>query len=41
VPPCRRSAVLQHALDRIHSRYGSRSLARGSQLAALTTRDAP
>jgi DNA polymerase-4 len=41
VPPFRRSAVLQHALDRIHSRYGSRSLARGSQLAALTTRDAP
>jgi DNA polymerase IV len=48
VPPFRRSALefprsapLQHALDRIHSRYGARGMTRGSQLAALTTRDAP
>ena len=40
-PPVRRSAPLQRALDRIHSRYGSRGLTRASQLAALTTRDAP
>ena len=39
VPPFRRSA-LQHALDRIHSRYGTRGMTRGSQL-ALTTRDTP
>jgi DNA polymerase-4 len=38
-PPDRLS--LQHALDRIRSRYGTRSVARGSQIAALTTRDAP
>ena len=38
-PSDRRS--LQHALDRIRSRYGTRSVARGSQIAALTTRDAP
>jgi DNA polymerase IV len=37
VPPFRRSAPLQHALDRIHSRYGARGMTRGSQLAALTT----
>jgi hypothetical protein len=48
VPPFRRSAVefrrsapLQRALDTIRSRYGARGVARGSQLAALTTRDAP
>jgi DNA polymerase-4 len=29
----------QRALDRIHSRYGTRSLARGSQLATLITRN--
>ncbi len=40
VPPFRRSA-LQGALDRIRSRYGARGVARGSQLAALTTHDAP
>ena len=34
-------SALQHALDRIHSRYGRRGVTRGSQLAALTTRDAP
>jgi nucleotidyltransferase/DNA polymerase involved in DNA repair len=39
-PPVRPSA-LQHALDRIHSRYGARGMTRGSQLAALTTRGAP
>jgi hypothetical protein len=33
--------VLQRALDTIRSRYGARSVARWSQLAALTTRDAP
>jgi DNA polymerase-4 len=38
-PPRRRT--LQHVLDRIHSRYGARSMTRGSQLAALTTRGAP
>jgi hypothetical protein len=37
----RRSTPLQHALDRIHSRYGTRGMTRGSQLAALTTRGAP
>jgi DNA polymerase IV len=41
VPPFRRSAPLQRALDTIRSRYGARGVARGSQLAALTTRDAP
>jgi DNA polymerase-4 len=47
VPPFRRSALkfrrsaLQRALDTIHSRYGSRGMTRGSQLAALTTRGAP
>jgi hypothetical protein len=41
VPPFRRSAPLQCALDTIRSRYGTRGVARGSQLAALTTRDAP
>ena len=51
VPPFRRSALelapelrsarLQRALDRIHSRYGTRGVARASQLAALTTRDTP
>jgi DNA polymerase IV len=40
-PEFHRSAPLQRALDRIHSRYGTRGVARGSQLAALTTRDAP
>jgi hypothetical protein len=33
--------TLQHALDRIRSRYGARGVARGSQLAALTSRGAP
>ena len=37
----RYGAALQHALDRIHSRYGSRGVARGSQLAMLTPRGAP
>ena len=37
----RYGAALQHALDRIHSRYGSRGVARGSQLAVLTPRGAP
>jgi hypothetical protein len=32
--------TLQHSLDRIHSRYGSRGVARGSQLVALTSRGA-
>jgi DNA polymerase-4 len=41
VPPFRRSAPLQRALDTIRSRYGTRGVAHGSQLAALTTRDAP
>jgi DNA polymerase-4 len=41
VPPFRRSAPLQHALDRIYSRYGARSMTRGSQLVALTTRGTP
>jgi hypothetical protein len=36
-----RPRALQRALDRIHSRYGSRGVARGSQLAALTPRGAP
>jgi DNA polymerase-4 len=34
----RRPASLQRALDRIHTRYGTRGLTRGSQLAALTAR---
>ncbi len=41
VPPFRRSAPLQRALDTIRSRYGTRGVARASQLTALTTRDAP
>ena len=41
VPPLPRSAPLQLALDTIRSRYGARGMTRGSQLAALTTRDAP
>jgi len=32
-----RPAILQRALDRIHTRYGARGVTRGSQLAALTT----
>jgi DNA polymerase-4 len=36
-----RRRTLQHALDRIHSRYGTRGMTRGSQLAALTARDTP
>ncbi len=40
-PASHRSAQLQRALDRIRSRYGTRGVARGSQLAALTTRDVP
>jgi DNA polymerase-4 len=39
VAPPRRD--LQRALDRIHSRYGARGVARGSQVAALTARAAP
>jgi DNA polymerase-4 len=39
-PPVRLSA-LQRALDRIHTRYGSRGVTRGSQLAALTARREP
>jgi DNA polymerase-4 len=41
VPPSPRPAVLQRALDRIHTRYGARGLTRGSQLAALTARAGP
>jgi DNA polymerase-4 len=40
-PTVRRSAGLQPALDRIHTRYGVRGLTRGSQLAALTGRSQP
>lgn len=40
-PPVRRSAVLQRALDRIHTRYGVRGVTRGNQLAALTARTEP
>jgi hypothetical protein len=36
-----RRRTLQHALDRIHSRYGTRGMTRGSRLAALTARDTP
>jgi hypothetical protein len=36
-PPGRPTA-LQRALDGIHTRYGSRGVTRGSQLAALTAR---
>ena len=39
--PSRRPAVLQRALDRIHTRYGTRGVTRGSQLAALTARAGP
>jgi DNA polymerase-4 len=39
VPPSRRPAILQRALDRISTRYGMRALTRGSQLAALATSD--
>jgi DNA polymerase IV len=38
-PP--RPRALQRALDRIHSRYGTRGMRRGSQLPALTTRGGP
>jgi DNA polymerase IV len=41
VPPARRPAVLQRALDRIHTRYGARGVTRGSQLAALSARARP
>ena len=41
VPPFRRSAPLQRALDTIRSRYGARGVARGSQLATLTTSAMP
>jgi hypothetical protein len=40
VPPSRRS-ILQRALDRIHSRYGTRGVTRGSQLTAITARAGP
>jgi DNA polymerase-4 len=36
-PSAPRPRALQHALDRIQSRYGSRGVARGSQLAVLTS----
>lgn len=36
-----RRPALQVALDRIHTRYGARSMTRGSQLAALTAHRAP
>ena len=36
--PFRRSAALQHALDRIHSRYGIRGVTRAAQLAVVTSR---
>jgi DNA polymerase-4 len=38
--PSFRASALQHALDHIHSRYGTRGAARGSQMGALTTRAA-
>ena len=40
LPPSRRP-ILQRALDRIHSRYGTRGVTRGSQLTALTARAGP